>query len=201
MVVNVESLIAEKGTESVKLETQVLITANGPQRSDYPDWSTVAIEREGWRARPILGLRQLTVNGNIPAACADLAIGVNAVGLWGLTDGDTYVVRLTRDRALIVSERPIETDDTWHASGWVASCTDDAFLIIELSGPTVVDIILQGTSANLHSRSASASALFAGVAVSLYRSDDKCVRIHVANDIAPYLWRWLETSNLTSVVR
>lgn len=38
MVVNVESLIAEKGTESVKLETQVLITKNGAERLDSFPW-------------------------------------------------------------------------------------------------------------------------------------------------------------------
>ena len=41
MVVNVESLIAEKGTESIKLETQVLITADGPQRLDTFPWEDV----------------------------------------------------------------------------------------------------------------------------------------------------------------
>jgi Xaa-Pro aminopeptidase len=38
MVVNVESLIAETGSESVKLETQVLITANGAERLDSFPW-------------------------------------------------------------------------------------------------------------------------------------------------------------------
>ncbi len=34
MVVCVESLIAEEGSESVKLETQVLVTENGYERLD-----------------------------------------------------------------------------------------------------------------------------------------------------------------------
>lgn len=38
MVVNVESLIAEKGSESIKLETQVLITATGTERLDTFPW-------------------------------------------------------------------------------------------------------------------------------------------------------------------
>jgi Xaa-Pro aminopeptidase len=38
MVVNVESLIAEEGSESVKLETQVLITATGAERLDTFPW-------------------------------------------------------------------------------------------------------------------------------------------------------------------
>ena len=38
MVLCVESLIGEKGSESVKLETQVLITADGPERLDSFPW-------------------------------------------------------------------------------------------------------------------------------------------------------------------
>jgi len=38
MVVNVESLIAETGSESVKLETQVLVTSGGAQRLDTFPW-------------------------------------------------------------------------------------------------------------------------------------------------------------------
>ncbi|MDI3406432.1 M24 family metallopeptidase [Streptomyces cavernicola] len=41
MVVNVESLIAEAGSESIKLETQVLITATGPERLDRFPWEEV----------------------------------------------------------------------------------------------------------------------------------------------------------------
>jgi len=38
MVINVESLIAEKGSESIKLETQVLLTATGAERMDTFPW-------------------------------------------------------------------------------------------------------------------------------------------------------------------
>lgn len=38
MVINVESLIGEQGSESIKLETQVLITANGAERLDTFPW-------------------------------------------------------------------------------------------------------------------------------------------------------------------
>jgi Xaa-Pro dipeptidase len=41
MVVCVESLMAEEGTESIKLETQVLITADGPERLDSFPWEEV----------------------------------------------------------------------------------------------------------------------------------------------------------------
>jgi Xaa-Pro aminopeptidase len=38
MVICIESLIGEKGSESVKLETQVLVTAEGPVRLDSFPW-------------------------------------------------------------------------------------------------------------------------------------------------------------------
>ncbi|GEC34424.1 hypothetical protein EFR01_45950 [Sinorhizobium fredii] len=38
MVLNVESLIAEEGSESIKLETQVVITATGAERLDTFLW-------------------------------------------------------------------------------------------------------------------------------------------------------------------
>ncbi|MFY7838114.1 MAG: M24 family metallopeptidase [Novosphingobium sp.] len=41
MVLNVESLIAEAGSESIKLETQVLITENGAERLDTFPWEEI----------------------------------------------------------------------------------------------------------------------------------------------------------------
>ena len=41
MVLNVESLIAEEGSESIKLETQALVTANGVERLDTFPWEDV----------------------------------------------------------------------------------------------------------------------------------------------------------------
>jgi sarcosine oxidase gamma subunit len=158
----------------------------------YPVWSEVAIEREGWQAKPLLGLHQLAINGDVRAACAALAPEASEVGLWGRADVATCLVCLARDRALLVSPRQIETDGTWQA-GWVASDCDDAFLVIELSGPRVTEIVAEGTSSPLDAGSPSASVLFAGVIVALYRIPDDRVRIHVPSDMAPYLWRWLET--------
>jgi len=40
MVICVESLIAEPGTESIKLETQALVTKNGIERLDTFPWET-----------------------------------------------------------------------------------------------------------------------------------------------------------------
>ena len=41
MVICVESLVAEQGSESVKLETQVLVTETGTERLDNFPWEDV----------------------------------------------------------------------------------------------------------------------------------------------------------------
>ncbi|RVI99529.1 aminopeptidase P family protein [Sinorhizobium meliloti] len=41
MVLNIESLIAEEGSESIKLETQALVTAEGVERLDTFPWETL----------------------------------------------------------------------------------------------------------------------------------------------------------------
>ncbi len=41
MVVCVESLIAEEGSESIKLETQVLVTGKGVERLDSFPWESI----------------------------------------------------------------------------------------------------------------------------------------------------------------
>lgn len=159
----------------------------------YPDWTRTVIERDGWKARPMLGLHQLIINGDVSAACSALAPEAKEVGLWGMADGETYAVRLARDRALLVSQQPIKADGTWQTPGWIASSSDDATLVIELSGPTVREVVSEGISVDLRSGSPSASVLFAGVTVALYRSGGDRARVHVAADLATYLWRWLET--------
>ena len=161
--------------------------------SPYPDWTHAVIEKDGWLARPILGFHQLTVNGNVGAARAALAPEAKEVGLWGVAEGDPYLVRLAHDRALLVSQHPVQTVGTWQAAGWVASGSNDATLLFGLSGAAVGLVVSEATSANLSSGSPSASVLFAGVTVALYRSSDDCACVHVATDLAPYLWRWLET--------
>jgi hypothetical protein len=179
--------------------TKTAIRVSDPARQDgvlwsnYPVWSDVAIGRDGWQARPVLGLDQLTINGDVHAARAALAPDAKEVGLWGKADGGTYTVRLARACALLVSRQLIETNEAWQPTGWIARRSDDAYLVIELSGPAVGEVVSEGTSVDINSGSPSASVLFAGVIVALYRSRDDRVRVHVPSDLAPYLWRWLET--------
>ena len=159
-----------------------------------PDWPEARLSGEGWTARIAGGLSQLLVSGALERAWGSLKV-VHEVGLWGLASPDLpYRVRISRDRALVVSPSPLELQPGWQADGWAATRADNARLILEIEGPGLPELIAEGTSADLASGSPSASILFAGLhGVLLYRTAPDRARLHVEAPSMPYVWHWLET--------
>ena len=78
-----------------------------------PDWATAELRRHDWRARAVLGLGQVLVSGKIAAAVNALASGAQETGLWGVVETSPHVVRVARDRALIVSAGPLAVEPGW----------------------------------------------------------------------------------------
>ena len=68
-----------------------------------PDWASAELRRDDWSARPVLGLGQVLVSGKIAAAVEALAPRAPETGLWGVVETSPHIVRIARDRALIVS--------------------------------------------------------------------------------------------------
>ncbi|SRR5690606_383703 len=161
--------------------------------SPAPDWRHASIERTSWSARPVFGLGQTLVSGNLEVARSALWPKAEPVGLWGIAKRDA-LVRIARDRALLVGDRPVAIQPGWNAEGgWAVSLADDAWFVFELSGDSARAVCAQATSADLEKGSPSAAVLFAGVTALLYRTDEITARLHVERGFAPYLWRWLET--------
>ena len=159
-----------------------------------PDWATARLVRGDWQARAVPGLHQTLVSGALDRAAADLAPGVPEIGLWGIAGGCPYLVRIARDRALLVTEPPAGAPDGWHPQGWAASELSGGWLVMDLSGPAAAEIVRESTAADLDAGSPSAAVRFAGiVGVLVYRTAPGTVRLHVERGLAPYLWRWLET--------
>ncbi len=156
-----------------------------------PDWPTAALEGEGWRARCVGGLRQTLVSGDLAAARAALAPGAGEVGLWGVAGEGTAIVRIARDRALVVSPPRFDIAPGWH-DGFAATPCDDAYAVIALSGPGIAALVAEGTAAGLAAGSPSAAVLFAGVSCLLYRTQPQAARLHVESPFAAYIWTWLE---------
>lgn len=157
-----------------------------------PDWRDAAIVRASWSARPAHGLGQMLLSGDLGAARAALAPAAAEAGLWQVAGGDA-LVRIARDRALLVTARPLDAPAGWSPGGWAASPADDAWAVFELAGESARAVCAQATSADLEAGSPSAALLFAGVACLLYRIAPDIARLHVESGFAPYLWRWLET--------
>lgn len=158
----------------------------------FPEWGDAAIERERWTARPVLGLSQALVSGDVGAALAAHAPDAVEVGLWGLARSEPVAARIARDRILLVGSGPIEIPFGWN-DGWAASPASDAWFVVDLEGPAVEEVVREGAAADLAASSRSAAILFAGVQALLYRRGDHHARLHVEMPFGPYLWRWLET--------
>jgi hypothetical protein len=156
-----------------------------------PDWATAEIRRDDWRTRPAHGLGQVLVSGRIAGAVEALAPGAPEVGLWGMVASNPCVVRIARDRALIVSAQPLTVEPGWH-DGWAATPDDDVYAVLEIEGAGLSALVSEATSADLDARSPSAAIMFAGIACLLYRTGQTTARLHVERPLATYIWHWLE---------
>lgn len=145
----------------------------------------------GFEARCVCGLGQTLVSGNLPHALAMLAPGAPETGLWAIASADSYSVRLSRDRALVVTPAPLDVAPGWR-DGYVATPCDDAYAVVDLSGSDLRSIVAEAASADLEGGSRSAALLFAGVPVMLYRIAQDTARLHVERPLLAYLWQWLD---------
>ncbi|TGP22233.1 MULTISPECIES: hypothetical protein [unclassified Mesorhizobium] len=161
-----------------------------------PDWATTTLNEEGVGVRTLCGMSQLLVSGNLTAWAKASGLAGEGVGAGAVASGDSYVVRIARDRILAVGERPFPIAAGWHAAGFAVSVMDAGLHLFELEGPGLASLVARGTAFDPGQASRSASVLFAGVNVLFYRfgSPDR-TRLHVDRGLAPYLWEWLKNSS------
>ena len=158
-----------------------------------PDWATAEIRRDDWRARAVLGLGQVLVSGRIAAAVDALASGAEEAGLWGVAETSPHVVRIARDRALIVSAEQLAVEPGWRSDGWAATPADDVYAVLEIDGAGLPALVSEATAADLDAGSPSAAIMFAGIPCLLYRTGQMTARLHVERPLATYVWHWLES--------
>jgi sarcosine oxidase gamma subunit len=159
-----------------------------------PDWSVARLTRPGWTGTPVSGLFQTLLSGDLDAAFASFDPRPASVGLWEIASPSRAAIRIAWDRALLVSTEPTLLTTGWRAGGWAASDASDAWSVIDIVGAQAPTLVAGATSADLGAASPSASILFASVPALLYRLAPDHARLHVESSLAPYLWRWLETS-------
>lgn len=159
-----------------------------------PDWATATISCVHWQALPILGLDIVMLAGDMGAALAAHAGGTAGLGLLAIAErGDNYVIRIARDRALMVAARPFNIAYGWQPAGYSVTSADSAYGIIEMSGSALDEIISEGTATDPALQSRSAATLFAGIPCLVIRTAPDVARLHMEIGHMAYVWRWLKT--------
>lgn len=103
------------------------------------------------------------LSGNLDAAVKALAPDAPMIGLNGEVGEQDFVLRIGRDRALLVSNDQIVEETGWNCDGYAFSAADDCYCLLEISGDRDDYFLAQGTSCHLGNSSPSAAIMFAGV--------------------------------------
>ena len=159
------------------------------------DFATATLGKDGTTVRTVGGLNQMLVSGDLAAWSKASSLAGEGVGAGVIASGDTYTVRIARDRILAVGEQPFPIQAGWHSAGFAVSVMDAGLHVFEIEGPGLAGLVARATALDPGQASRSASLLFAGVNVLFYRfGDANRARLHVDRGLAPYLWEWLEQS-------
>ena len=115
------------------------------------------------------------------------------VGFSGVAHGPSYAVAIARDRSLIVGEGGTALAEGWDAETATAvTRMDDAFIVLDLEGPGLADLLAKATTLDFADASPSAALLFAGMPCLAYRRQRPDVlRLHVERPLACALAEWM----------
>lgn len=111
------------------------------------------------------------ISGDLDAALAVLAPGAPVLGLGAECPAPPFAVRIARDRALLVTDRPLDMLPGWNDAGFAATPADDQWSQVHVAGPDACEVIAEGTAADPDGGSPSAALRFAGLTCLLLRRD------------------------------
>ncbi|WP_137929148.1 aminomethyltransferase family protein [Mesorhizobium comanense] len=156
-----------------------------------PDWRSAAIEVPSLKIRPVAGLHQRLVSGDLGAWAQASGFDGTAVGAFGAAEGIRYSIRVARDRLLAVSSTPVGMATGWFVQGFAVTEISAGLQVFDVEGDALDAFIARGTTLDPGQESASAALSFAGTSAFVYRHEGR-LRIHVDRGLAPYLWTWME---------
>jgi hypothetical protein len=139
------------------------------------------------------GLSQTLLSGPQRFGAGRLAGIAAPIGFCGVATGPRYAVAIARDRSLIVSEGAIALAEGWDAeSATAVTRMDDAFVVLDLEGPGLADLLSKATTLELADASPSAALTFAGLPCLAYRfARPQALRLHVERPLASALAEWM----------
>jgi sarcosine oxidase gamma subunit len=158
-----------------------------------PDWSVAMLELKDTRVRSLALPEKAIVSGDLKAFGRETGLDPKGVGANGHAHGDTYSVRLARDRLMVVGDLPDTARAGWNDAGFAITLIGGGEHVFELSGPGVAGLLSLAMTLSPAEHSASAAVGFAGVPAVIYRHGSSGAhRLHVERGLAVYLWSWLQ---------
>lgn len=159
-----------------------------------PAWSGKLIQSAELHLERISGRALTLVSGNISSLLQHKAVDGSPIGWGEECVGGNGILRLARDRVLIVCEKDPELLPGWHKEGYAVSRVDDQYALFKLEGPMVRNVFAMGTSLNFHGVSDSCALLFAGIHAIVFKGASDSIWLMVENPHATFLVDWIKKS-------
>ena len=153
-----------------------------------PNWQEIAEVSPGLTLTTIVGLRQYLVSGN-------LAPFGDGIGAFGLAGSENAVLRVARDRLLVVNPDPARVAAGWHADGYAMTDVSAMYHVFELSGPELDGLIGEAVLIDPQNGGPSAATMFAGLQAFVYWQAEGRLRVHIELPHATHLFSWLQSRN------
>ena len=141
----------------------------------------------------VAGLSQALLSGPQRFGAGRLAGIAAPVGFSSVAVGPRYAVAIARDRSLVVGEGAIGLAEGWDGeSATAVTRMDDAFVVLDLEGPGLADLLSKATTLDFADASPSAALTFAGLPCLAYRfARADVLRLHVERPLACALAEWM----------
>jgi sarcosine oxidase gamma subunit len=162
-----------------------------PSWPAVPDWRHARLDQNGISVRSLDVASQHLVSGNLTAFAAKAGLPDQGVGAFAETSGETYALRVARDRVFVVNGPAGAMDGGWHEDGYAVTDVGAMYHVFEIEGDGIDALIGEATAMDPAAQSPSAMILFAGQQAVVYYHQGR-LRVHIERGFAPYLWQWLE---------
>lgn len=160
----------------------------------FPDWSSSVLDRPGFVATSVSGLKQYVVSGDLDAFNTKSNLATPAVGALAIAGGDPYALRLARDRQLVVGPADMQVECGWIDGRFAVTDLSAGLHVFDVRGNSLDGLLERATTIDPNRPGASASIAFAGLnAIVYFREEAATLRVHVDRALAAYLWTWLES--------
>lgn len=158
-----------------------------------PEWGAETIDASGVTVRSLFLPDLAIVSGDLSAFGRATGLDPQGAGALGLVQGDSYTLRLARDRLLVVGALPDTVRESWNDAGFAVTLIGGADHVFELCGEGVEMLLSHAVTINPDHAGPAATVGFAGVSAVLYRHDQiGTLRLHVERGLAVYIWSWLQ---------